>query len=429
MSSGEDTKAGWGKPQAQEGDHGRRGLRGDADPRAEHPVRDGHGANYGQPAAGKTGTTEEHSDAWFCGYTPRLGTTVWVGYPKGKIPMENVHGISVAGGTFPAQIWRLFMSSAIGGLEPVSFPEPTDWPEWTDVRARDGRSLVRLRHDDDDTRRRVDPRDRLRTKTAPAEPSGRGDREPPRRPPAQSLPPPTPPPSAAPADRSPGVADTAARAPGAPRSWRPWRPRSSSPAASRARGSRERRSSRRRRAARTAARPGAGLPRLPRRRLPRLSRRAGAAAPSPAGAAHRARCRVRDPAGAARGAAVALHRRLDVLGVRPDRSRARRQPVCGYAGRVPGRSLVRVRRCGLARHDLRLRAGVHAALGGGRARLRLVGRRGGVDLQGARGGRRAGVRRSSRRVWRATGRWRPRSSAGTHCSRSTSPAAATTTRC
>ncbi len=92
----------------------------------------GTAANYGAPAAGKTGTTEEHSDAWFCGYTPRLGTTVWIGYPRGKIPMLNVHGIRVAGGTFPAQIWRLFMSSAIGGLDPLSFPEPKNYPEWSD---------------------------------------------------------------------------------------------------------------------------------------------------------------------------------------------------------------------------------------------------------------------------------------------------------
>ena len=90
----------------------------------------GVGANYGAPAAGKTGTTEEWSDAWFCGYTPRLGTTVWVGYPRAKIPMTSVHGIRVTGGSFPAQIWRLFMSSAIGKLEPESFPEPKDEPEW-----------------------------------------------------------------------------------------------------------------------------------------------------------------------------------------------------------------------------------------------------------------------------------------------------------
>ena len=39
--------------------------------------------------------------------------------------MTSVHGIPVTGGSFPAQIWRLFMGSAIGQLEPVEFPEPT----------------------------------------------------------------------------------------------------------------------------------------------------------------------------------------------------------------------------------------------------------------------------------------------------------------
>ena len=58
-------------------------------------------ANFGRPAAGKTGTTDDHADAWFCGYLPNLEATVWVGYPQGEIPMENVHGIAVAGGSFP----------------------------------------------------------------------------------------------------------------------------------------------------------------------------------------------------------------------------------------------------------------------------------------------------------------------------------------
>jgi penicillin-binding protein 1A len=92
----------------------------------------GTGAQFGHLAAGKTGTTDNHADAWFCGYTPRLQTTVWVGYPKGEIPMENVHGIPVSGGSFPAQIWRLFMGDAIGHLDSMEWKEPTDWPEWSD---------------------------------------------------------------------------------------------------------------------------------------------------------------------------------------------------------------------------------------------------------------------------------------------------------
>ena len=53
-------------------------------------------AAFGRPAAGKTGTNEEHKDAWFAGYTPDLATTVWIGFTKGEIPMENVHGIAGA---------------------------------------------------------------------------------------------------------------------------------------------------------------------------------------------------------------------------------------------------------------------------------------------------------------------------------------------
>ncbi|MEA2356051.1 MAG: penicillin-binding protein [Solirubrobacteraceae bacterium] len=84
----------------------------------------GTAANYGCPAAGKTGTTDKFTDAWFDGFTPHLSTVVWVGYPKGKISMNDVHGIAVAGGTFPAQIWHDYMQVATKGDCP-GFPKPT----------------------------------------------------------------------------------------------------------------------------------------------------------------------------------------------------------------------------------------------------------------------------------------------------------------
>jgi penicillin-binding protein 1A len=90
----------------------------------------GVGASIGRTAGGKTGTTENHADAWFCGITPTLSATVWVGYPQAEIPMESVHGISVAGGTFPAQIWRLFMEEAIGPTPERDFPEAQSAPIW-----------------------------------------------------------------------------------------------------------------------------------------------------------------------------------------------------------------------------------------------------------------------------------------------------------
>ena len=69
------------------------------------------------PAAGKTGTTDNNTDAWFVGFTPRLATAVWVGYPKQQAYMNTeYHGGPVDGGTFPAEIWGEYMSAAKGGF-------------------------------------------------------------------------------------------------------------------------------------------------------------------------------------------------------------------------------------------------------------------------------------------------------------------------
>ncbi len=82
-------------------------------------------ANIGRPAAGKTGTTQENSDAWFCGYTPHLSTTVWVGYPEAQIPMNDVHGGAVTGGGLPAIIWQKFMSVAENDYPEADFVAPS----------------------------------------------------------------------------------------------------------------------------------------------------------------------------------------------------------------------------------------------------------------------------------------------------------------
>jgi penicillin-binding protein 1A len=86
-------------------------------------------ANIGCPAAGKTGTTDNFNDAWFVGYTPKLATAVWVGYPNALIQMTNVHGISVQGGSFPAQIWHDYMNVAHGSFC-GDFPQPTTPVVW-----------------------------------------------------------------------------------------------------------------------------------------------------------------------------------------------------------------------------------------------------------------------------------------------------------
>jgi penicillin-binding protein 1A len=63
--------------------------------------------------AGKTGTTENYGDAWFVGWTKELTVAVWVGYPDELRAMKTeFQGQPVAGGTFPAAIWKTFMDKA-----------------------------------------------------------------------------------------------------------------------------------------------------------------------------------------------------------------------------------------------------------------------------------------------------------------------------
>ena len=90
----------------------------------------GSGSRDGvHPNAGKTGTTEDHADAWFVGYTRDLSTAVWMGYPSGEIPMLSVHGQAVAGATFPVPIWHRYMAAA----------------EWREAGARLPRAEARAR--------------------------------------------------------------------------------------------------------------------------------------------------------------------------------------------------------------------------------------------------------------------------------------------
>jgi membrane peptidoglycan carboxypeptidase len=78
------------------------------------------------PAAGKTGTAQENVDAWFCGYTVQIAACVWMGFPKGQIPLLDIEGVpEVFGGTIPAAIWNDFMEIAMQGKDAIAFPEPS----------------------------------------------------------------------------------------------------------------------------------------------------------------------------------------------------------------------------------------------------------------------------------------------------------------
>jgi penicillin-binding protein 1A len=84
-------------------------------------------AQIGCPAGGKTGTTDKNIDAWFVGFTPRLSTAVWVGFPGDARRSMNglFFGANIDGGTFPAQIWGDYMKKAKGSYC-GDFKQPTE---------------------------------------------------------------------------------------------------------------------------------------------------------------------------------------------------------------------------------------------------------------------------------------------------------------
>jgi len=91
----------------------------------------GRGASISRPAAGKTGTAQGYSAAWFDGYVPQLAATVWMGDPRGSFrhPLKNVringhyYG-HVFGGTISAPIWGELMRAALKGKPRESFAGP-----------------------------------------------------------------------------------------------------------------------------------------------------------------------------------------------------------------------------------------------------------------------------------------------------------------
>jgi membrane peptidoglycan carboxypeptidase len=95
----------------------------------EGVVQQGTGvqANIPRPAAGKTGSSQNNWDAWFVGFTPQLVAAVWVGYPRGQIPMvaPRTRVPVVLGGTWPAEIWHAFMLNATKGMPVLDFTAPS----------------------------------------------------------------------------------------------------------------------------------------------------------------------------------------------------------------------------------------------------------------------------------------------------------------
>jgi penicillin-binding protein 1A len=76
------------------------------------------------PVAGKTGTTQDYTNAWFVGYTRQVSTAVWVGFPGTPDSLSLYFGGSVFGGTLAAPIWHDYMLRVMAGMPAESFPAP-----------------------------------------------------------------------------------------------------------------------------------------------------------------------------------------------------------------------------------------------------------------------------------------------------------------
>ena len=75
----------------------------------------GLGISNGMPCAGKTGTTNDKKDGWFCGFTPYYTTAVWVGYDQPQTVSD------LYGGTYPGKTWSAFMNEIHKDLEVKQF--------------------------------------------------------------------------------------------------------------------------------------------------------------------------------------------------------------------------------------------------------------------------------------------------------------------
>ena len=94
----------------------------------------------GREAAGKTGTANDDTNAWFIGYTPQLATSIWQGHQKGHRSMMNsvINGRfyhEVYGGLFPATIFSQYMTTALSGQPAVAFTSATPGSDTSTGRA------------------------------------------------------------------------------------------------------------------------------------------------------------------------------------------------------------------------------------------------------------------------------------------------------
>ena len=79
----------------------------------------GRGADIGSPVAGKTGTSDDRTDAWFVGFSSNITCGVWIGRDDNKKISKIAEG-----GTLAAPLWAKFMKKAVDKTKKEDLPVP-----------------------------------------------------------------------------------------------------------------------------------------------------------------------------------------------------------------------------------------------------------------------------------------------------------------
>ncbi len=139
----------------------------------EGVITQGTGAGYTSigctSEAGKTGTSEEESDAWFVGYTPRYSTAVWVGHPQSR----EYTGF---GGPTAGPIWQNYMSAAAEGECP-EFEVPSSLPELSALNSSHTRSSSEASSEEEESGEESEEEEKEKKKQEKEEKSEEGEEE------------------------------------------------------------------------------------------------------------------------------------------------------------------------------------------------------------------------------------------------------------
>lgn len=140
---------------------------------------------------GKTGTTDDDSDVWFCGASTEVAACVWVGYPSGRVSMPGA-----TGGSRAAPIWNAFMTAISGDIDPGTFAEPDLTGEILKASPIPGPSPTVKEKEEKEPKEETSPKPTPPPTTPP--PSPPPTTEPPPSEPPPTTPPTTPPPRSPP---------------------------------------------------------------------------------------------------------------------------------------------------------------------------------------------------------------------------------------